>query len=209
MLDPESLEASLNAIRNTDIYLIDLILKRTFNPGMTILDAGCGMGRNSEYFLQAGYKVFGADISTDDIEYLMKRAVSINPALSPDNFHLEAIENLSFGPESMDVVICNAVLHFAKNEDHFQSMLMSMWKVLKPGGIFFARLASSIGIEKRITPLEGRRYLLPDGTKRFLVDETMLLRLTHQLQASFLEPLKTVNVQNSRCMTNWILRKNV
>jgi tellurite methyltransferase len=207
MIPEETLNTTLNAIRNTDIYLIDLILKRSFQPGMKVLDAGCGMGRNTEYFLQAGFEAYGCDISEDDINFLKKRAVDINPSLSENNFRLEPLDKMSFGPESMDVVICNAVLHFAKDEAHFKAMLDGLWKVLKPGGIFFARLASSIGIEKRITPLEGRRYLLPDGSKRFLVDETMLLQLTHKMGAHFLEPLKTVNVQNARCMTNWILKK--
>jgi len=207
MTDTAILETGLNTIRNTDIYLIDLILKRHFNPAMKIMDAGCGMGRNVEYFLQSGYDVYGADIAEDDINYLRKRAIDINSNLPGDNFRLEPIEKMSFEPESMDVVICNTVLHFAKSEAHFQEMLQGAWKLLKPGGIFFSRLATSIGIEKRIKHIEGRVYLLPDGTKRFLADETMLLQLTHKMGAHFLEPLKTVNVQNARCMTNWILRK--
>jgi tellurite methyltransferase len=207
MIPRETLEQTLDAIRNCDIYLIDLILKRSFDPEMKILDAGCGMGRNSEYFLQAGFEVFGADISKDDIDFLRQRAMRINPELTETHFRQEPLENMSFEAESMDFVICNAVLHFARDEAQFDTMLHGAWKTLKPGGIFFCRLASSIGIEKRVTHLEGRRYLLPDGSKRFLVDETMILQRTHKLGAHFLEPLKTVNVQNARCMTNWILKK--
>ena len=82
-----------------------------------------------------------------------------------------------------------------------------MWRVLQPGGIFFARLASSIGIENQIEQIEGRRYHLPDGSDRFLVDEQMLLRATESLGGRWLEPLKTVVVQNMRSMSNWCLRK--
>ena len=207
MIDSSILETGLNSIRNTDIYLIDLILKRHFNPSMKIMDAGCGMGRNVEYFLQSGYEVYGADISMDDVDYLRKHAIEINPKIKGENFRVEPIEKMSFEPESMDVVICNTVLHFAKNDDHFHEMLGGAWKLLKPGGIFFSRLATSIGIEKHVKHIEGRQYLLPDGTKRYLADETILLKYTRKLNAHFLEPLKTVNVQNMRCMTNWILRK--
>jgi len=207
MIDGTILETGLNSIRNTDIYLIDLILKRHFNPSMRIMDAGCGMGRNVEYFLQAGYEVFGADISEDDVNYLRKHAIEVNRKIRENYFRLEPLEAMSFEEESMDVVICSAVLHFAKDEEHFNNMLQGAWKLLKPGGIFFCRLASSIGIEDRISQIEGRRYLLQDGSQRFLVDEEMLLELTHKLNAQFLEPLKTVNVHNKRCMTNWILKK--
>jgi len=207
MMDAATLETGLNALRNTDIYLIDLILKRYFNPEMKIMDAGCGMGRNIEYFLQAGYDVYGADISEDDVHYIRKRARDINPDLSPENFRLEPVEKMSFEPETMDVVICNTVLHFARNEENFEEMLKGAWNLLKPGGIFFCRLATSIGIAHEIKQIQGRRYLLPDGSERFLADEKMLRERTATLNARFLEPLKTVHVHGMRCMTNWILKK--
>jgi hypothetical protein len=86
-------------------------------------------------------------------------------------------------------------------------MVNEMWRVLEPGGIFFARLASNIGIEEQVELIEGRRYHLPDGSNRFLVDEEMLLRATASLDGQFIEPLKTVVVQNLRSMSNWCLRK--
>lgn len=86
-------------------------------------------------------------------------------------------------------------------------MLDEMWRVLKPNGIFFSRLASTIGIEDRIKHKHGRWYLLPDGSERFLVDESMLVAATDRLGAKLIEPIKTVNVQNQRCMTTWCLRK--
>jgi hypothetical protein len=51
-------------------------------------------------------------------------------------------------------------------------MLGEMWRVLRPGGLFFARLASTIGIEGLVRNLQERRYLLPDGSERFLVDRS-------------------------------------
>ncbi|RYD74079.1 MAG: class I SAM-dependent methyltransferase, partial [Sphingobacteriales bacterium] len=124
-----------------------------------------------------------------------------------DNFHISPVEKMPYEDATFDVVISNAVLHFAKDTTHLREMINEMWRVLKVGGIFFCRLASTIGIEKRIQQLQERTYLLPDGTKRFLVDETLLLQITHKLGAKFLEPIKTVNVQNSRCMTTWVLQK--
>jgi hypothetical protein len=55
--------------------------------------------------------------------------------------------------------------------------------------------------------IEGRRYHLPDGSQRFLVDEEMLLRETESLGGQWLEPFKTVVVHHQRAMSNWILRK--
>ncbi|MGZ5283228.1 MAG: class I SAM-dependent methyltransferase [Bacteroidia bacterium] len=194
-------------LNETDIYLIDQILKRRFTPGMKILDAGCGDGRNLNYFLHNDYMVYGVDSSEIAIHAMRKRASRINQNLPQENFFRAAVEKMDFDDSSFDVVISNAVLHFSKDTSHFREMMNEMWRVLRPGGIFFCRLASSIGLEKRIQPLEERHFLLPDGTKRFLVDETFLLQTTHKLGARFLEPIKTVNVQNSRCMTTWVLGK--
>jgi len=83
-----------------------------------------------------------------------------------------------------------------------------MWRVLKPSGLFFARLASTISIEEKIEKITERRYLLPDGSERFLVDEEMLVSITENLGGAFVEPLKTTNVQNLRAMTTWVIRKN-
>ena len=106
----------------------------------------------------------------------------------------------------MDGVICSAVLHFAADLAHFDHMLEELWRVLAPDGLFFARLASNIGIED-VVGAAGRRARLPDGSDRFLVDETMLLERTPRLGGRLLDPLKTTNVQRQRCMTTWCLQK--
>ena len=54
---------------------------------------------------------------------------------------------------------------------------------------------------------KGRWHRLPDGSDRFLVDEAMLLEATERLGGRLLDPLKTTNVQNLRCMTTWVLEK--
>ena len=190
-----------------DIYLFDQLLKGRFTPNLRVLDAGCGGGRNLVYLLRTGFDACGVDQSRQSIMQVRALARTLAPQLAADNFRVEPIETMSFPAADFDVVISSAVLHFARNEEHWQSMVDEMWRVLKPGGIFFARLASSIGIEKQIEHIEGRRYHLPDGSDRFLVDEQMLLRATESLGGQWLEPFKTVVVQNMRSMSNWCLRK--
>jgi tellurite methyltransferase len=190
-----------------DIYLFDQLLKGRILPGMSILDAGCGGGRNLVFFLRNGYEVFGVDRNREAIAQVRHIASLLCPSLSEENFVVSDVEELPYATERFDVVISSAVLHFAADEQHFHRMIEEMWRVLKPGGLFFSRLASSIGIEKLITLREGRRFLLPDGTERFLVDEEMLTSTAHRLRAQWLDPLKTTNVQNQRCMTTWVLRK--
>ena len=190
-----------------DIYLFDQLLKGRLVPGMKILDAGCGSGRNLVYLLKSGFEVSGVDESGAALAQTRRLATKLSPHLPVDNFRVEPVERMSFADAAFDVVLSSAVLHFARDEEHWQRMLSEMWRVLKPGGIFFARLASSIGIEDKIELVRGRRYLLPDGSERFLVDEEMLLTVTVGLDGQFLDPIKTTVVQNLRSMTTWCLRK--
>jgi SAM-dependent methyltransferase len=190
-----------------DVYLFDQLLKGRITPEMRLLDAGCGNGRNLIYFLRSGYDVCGVDESSRSIGQVRQLAATLAPQLPPENFRAEAVEQMSFDDASFDVVISSAVLHFARDESQWQRMVDEMWRVLKPGGIFFARLASSVGIENKIELLEERRYHLPDSSDRFLVDEEMLRSKTVSLGGEWLEPFKTVVVADMRSMSNWCLRK--
>ena len=189
-----------------DIYLFDLVLKGRITPDMKLLDAGCGGGRNLTYFFRTGFDVSGVDQSAAAITAIRSLAAELAPNLPAENFRLEAVERMSFDDSTFDVVLSSAVLHFARDENQWREMVSEMWRVLKPGGIFFSRLASTMGIDG-ISLIEGRRYHLPDGSERFLVDEEMLLRETDSLGGQWLEPFKTVVVHHQRAMSNWILRK--
>jgi tellurite methyltransferase len=190
-----------------DIYLFDQLLKGRIVPGMRVLDAGCGTGRNLVYLLQSGFEVFGVDESGEALAQTRRVATELAPDLPSDNFRVEPVEKMSYPDAGFNVVLSSAVLHFARDEGHWQSMVREMWRVLKPGGIFFARLASSIGIEDKIMSIDGRRYHLPDGSERFLVNEAMLISVSAALGGQFIEPIKTTVVQNMRSMTTWVLRK--
>jgi ubiquinone/menaquinone biosynthesis C-methylase UbiE len=129
------------------------------------------------------------------------------PALPESNFRVETVEHMSFEDASADVVISNTVLHFARDDAHFESMLQGSWRVLKPGGLFFCRLGSTIGMESQVKHIHGRRYRSPDTSERYLVDEALLGSITERLGAELADPLKTTVVQNQRSMTTWVLRK--
>jgi tellurite methyltransferase len=179
-----------------DIYLFDQLLRGRIHKPQRILDAGCGGGRNLVYLMREGFDVYAVD-----------NHPKAGSGLPPERFHREPLEHMSFPDGHFDVVISSAVLHLARDDEQFNAMLREMWRVLKPGGLFFCRLASSIGIENQIRQIAGRRFALPDGSDRYLVDEALLTELTESLGGEMLDPLKTTVVQNQRSMTTWVVQK--
>jgi tellurite methyltransferase len=190
-----------------DIYVFDQILRGNITAKMRVLDAGCGYGRNLVYLLREGCEIFALDGSSEGVEHVRRMAASLEARLPAENFQVGAIERMPFPDAFVDVVICNSVLHFARDEDQFRAMIAEMWRVLRPGGMLFCRLGSRIGMN--FERIEGRRYVIGDGSEWFLVDEEMLLGLTEEMGALLVDPLKTTIVQNHRCMTTWVLRKRV
>lgn len=193
---------------NIDIYLFDQLLKGRYDNCKKVLDVGCGNGRNLIYFLRNGYEVFGVDPLPHAVETVKEISAALAPDNPLENFLVCTAEDLPFTDATFDLVISSAVLHFAKDVQHFDSMVQSMFRVLKPGGYFFARLASDIGIEHLVKPLGNNRYLLPDGSERFLVNEQVLLQYSSKLGVLY-DPIKTTNVQNMRCMTTWCVQKMI
>jgi tellurite methyltransferase len=185
-----------------DIYLFDQLLKGRIVKGMRVVDAGCGYGRNLVYLLRAGFETHGVDVDPSAVASVRAMAGPLAP-----NFHVASVESMPFEDGFADVVISSAVLHFAHDDAQFQAMLSAMWRVLKRGGLLFCRLASSIGIEDQIRRIEGRRFWLPDGSQRYLVDEAQLQRAAQDLGGVLIDPLKTTVVQNQRSMTTWVLSK--
>lgn len=190
-----------------DIYLFDQLLRGRIRTGMRVLDAACGSGRNLVYLLQSGFDVFGTDADRSAVEMVRQLAAQLAPQLPKDNFRVEPVEQMSFPDGFADVVLSSAVLHFARDDAQFDAMVREMWRVLRSGGLLFCRLASSIGMEDRMRLISGRRFALPDGSERYLVDEAMLMDLTARLGGRLLDPLKTTVVQDQRCMTTWVVGK--
>jgi SAM-dependent methyltransferase len=188
-----------------DIYVFDQILRGNIASGMRILDAGCGYGRNLVHLLREGCEVFAVDADAEGVAHVKALAAELAPSLPAANFQVAPIEKMSFPDAFADVVICNSVLHFARDDAHFLAMVSELWRVLRPGGMLFCRLGSRIGMD--FERLRGNIFRINDGSAWFLVDESMLMKMTQHMNAVMVDPLKTTIVQDYRCMTTWVLRK--
>lgn len=188
----------------TDIYLLDQIMKGRYTAGETrILDAGAGAGRNLHWFVEEGFEVYGTDRDPAAVEALRERY----PGLPAETFQVAAVEDLPFPDAYFQHVISSAVLHFADSEAHFERMFGEMVRVLRPGGSLFIRMTTDVGLTQTMLPLGQGRFALPDGTARFLLTRPMLERLMLQHGLQWLEPFKTVLVDGVRSMAVVVLMR--
>lgn len=193
---------------NIDLYLLDHILKGRFTPEMRLLDVGCGEGRNLVYFIRQGYDVWGIDQDTAALRMLRMYGRSLHPDFDPEKYIEDDAADISLPPKSFDGIISSAVLHFAQDHEHFRRMFAEFDRLLRPGGLLFIRTAMFSGIENEAQPLgENGRYLLPDGSERYLLSTAMLEDLCQQHACKLVEPLKYVVVHNARSMGSILLQK--
>ena len=201
------ISAELSAlVGDIDIYLFDQLLRGRFDTRRRGLDAGCGAGRNLVYMLGRGFDAFAIDSDPAAVAAVKRLFARLAPQLAGEHVREGHVDTLPWPDASMDAVISSAVLHFARDAEHFRAMVNEMWRVLVPGGLLFARLATSIGLEHQLEVPVGR-VRLPDGSERFVVDEATLLVTARALGGRLVDPLKTTNVQQLRAMTTWVLVK--
>ena len=193
---------------NIDIYLLDQILKGRFTKEMKILDAGCGEGRNTIYFLHEGYQIFGVDYNPIAIQMARIYAQTIQKDYDIYRFQTAMVDDMPFHKEAFDALISSAVLHFAKDESHFLGMMTEMMKVLKPGGIFFLRMCTGFaGILELGKPLGYGQWALPDGSTRFILTKELLNTIIETHGLVYLEDPKTVLVHDKRTMGTFVFQK--
>jgi 2-polyprenyl-3-methyl-5-hydroxy-6-metoxy-1,4-benzoquinol methylase len=193
----------LKDIKNVDIYLLDQLLKERIKPGQKVLDAGCGSGRNFKFFLEQGYDITGIDQDSDSVFNLQNTYPNYSQKIK-----LSAVED--FGDVfKFDVIICNAVLHFAQNHKHFDLMFENLVTNLNPSGILFIRMTTDIGIQ-HLLPIPALDhngvYDLPDKTSRYLINREKINYLVEHYNLEMLEPIKTVVVDKERSMATLVFR---
>jgi ubiquinone/menaquinone biosynthesis C-methylase UbiE len=102
--------------------------------GCTLLDIGCGDGRDSIYFEEQGVKVTAIDFSEEAISRLKKKAPKINAIV-------KEIQHMDFPDASFDAIYAHLSLHYF-DDSTTDTIFGNIYRMLKPGGLLFVRCKS-------------------------------------------------------------------
>ena len=108
-LDPETYDFSQSKPSAVFTGFCENYLK----AGATVLDLGCGEGRNAHYLAQMGYQVYGMDLAVEAVEFCRERFARFN---LPGTFEQGTLDHIPFPDDYFAGVICIAALDHAAVE---------------------------------------------------------------------------------------------
>lgn len=113
--------------------VLDMLSGQTLLLNYTLLDLGCGVGKNAVALEGLGYKVFGIDISPSAIKRCQRL---LN---NPERFIVGAVTNLPYSDETFDIVLDIGCLHCLQKEQMSQAVF-EIQRVLKENGKLYSRI---------------------------------------------------------------------
>lgn len=96
--------------------------------GGRILDAGCGSGRDSFYFISKGYDVLAFDAAP--------ALVALSSRLLDNKVHNLSFQQIEFENEFDGIWACASLLHISRKE--MDDVINRLIRALKPAGILYA-----------------------------------------------------------------------
>jgi 2-polyprenyl-6-hydroxyphenyl methylase/3-demethylubiquinone-9 3-methyltransferase len=110
--------------------LLDQVLKFDYR-GAAALDLGCGGGILAEEFAGMGFRVTGIDPSEQSLHTARQHAQSMGLSIQ---YQEGTGESISFANDTYPVVYCCDVLEHVRD---LPKVISEIYRVIKPGGVFF------------------------------------------------------------------------
>lgn len=196
-------EKLLGEIGQLHPHLLEQLRGGLLQPQMKILEIGCGYGNNIRFFIKHRYQAFATDQSEESIQLIREYLPGWNPVLNPENFQPADPLALPFDDGFFDYAFSLHFSGFTKTFQTLQSLIGEALRVIKPSGVLFLQLETSIGLEGKILHLTGNRYLLQDGHEKFLLSEQEVNEVLNNLKCSTIRPM--ITVMNHAGQSNTIL----
>ncbi|MDP2038116.1 MAG: class I SAM-dependent methyltransferase [Ignavibacteria bacterium] len=112
---------------------VDFIEKEiNYDKAKKILDIGCGTGRHSVELAKRGYKVFGFDLSEDQLSKAVEKAKANNVEV---HFERKDARNFDYNCEfDLGIMICEGAFPLMETDEMNFLILKNAFRSIKPGG---------------------------------------------------------------------------
>ena len=135
------------------------VTREYLRPDMEVLEFGCGTGATAISHAPCVKHIQAIDISSRMIEIAQGKAAASN--VNNVTFARVAIDELGVPDQTFDAVLGLSILHLVENKE---DVILKIWKMLKPGGIFVSSTAcigDTLNVFKFIAPIGEFFRLLP------------------------------------------------
>ena len=138
------------------------MLSSHLEPGMRVLEVGCGTGYFTRELARLGAEVIAIDVSPELLEI-----AKANCSMSNVRYEIQDASALSYSDAMFDSVVGSSVLHHLE----IKEALQEIYRVLKPGGaVYFTEpnmLNPQIAMQKNVPWVKRKLGDSPDETAFF------------------------------------------
>lgn len=175
------------------------VIKQT--GAKTLIDLGCGNGRDSLFFARKGLHVTAADFSESDLDQLRKLVEK--KKLANIEVVRQDITRLKFEPNSFDVIYAHLSLHYFTDKAT-KRIFNQLHSLLKKDGLLFVKCKSTDDMlygrgraqEKNMYSFRGhvrhffdKEYMSALLAKFSMVDVRKSASVYHSYKSSFIEAI--------------------
>jgi SAM-dependent methyltransferase len=124
----------------------------------SVLDVGCGAGRNAVPLAHLGCTVYGTDLSLPMLEAAAARA-SAEDVTEGVHLAMAAMDRLPFEDAAFDVVIAHGIWNLARSGDEFRAAVAEAARVARAGAGLFVFAFSRSTLPADAKPVPGERFV--------------------------------------------------
>ena len=148
-----------------------------YPESLTVLDLGCGGGRNTYMLAELGFRVEACDLHENMLKATWMKIQKLN-SLKRNKVHIQKANmlKLPYETESLDIILSNGIYHNTSSVDEFEQAIRESARILKKGGLLCLNVFSNAYVDETLNKqTEEFLFVTPDGLDMMLLPPIRIL----------------------------------